>query len=185
MKNIYLLIILLFTGCGINIDEEVNAEPIQTNITESKKINIKDYTIDKKAEYEVTAIVLSKREYSDETADLIPIDIVLGWGKMSVQSNVDKLDISQYNRWYHYYYKEKIDPRDVSDYSANTHIIPMNDSILEKIEDVDVGEKIVLKGYLVNVSKNKEGRVLNLNSSLTRKDTGAGACEVFLVEKVS
>lgn len=61
----------------------------------------------------------------------------------------------------------------------------MNDSILEKIEDVDVGEKVVLKGYLVNVSKNKEGQVLNLSSSLTRKDTGAGACEVFLVEEVS
>lgn len=182
---INLFMITMFLGCGnITVQEEVFSSPIQKDLVGEPILKLKNYSIEKKAEYEVTAIVLSKKEYSDMASDLIPIDLALGWQKMSIQSNIDKLDISQSNRWYYYYLKEKMDVSDVSNYSANTHIIPLNDQILKKIEDIDVGQKIFLKGYLVNVSISKDNRQMNFYSSLSRIDTGAGACEVFLVEDI-
>jgi hypothetical protein len=181
-----IFILILLTGCGkITVQEEVFSEPKQKDLVGAPILNLKNCSIEKKAEYQVTAIVLGKKEYDDMASELIPIDMVLGWQKMSNQVLIDKLDISQSNRWYYYSFNEPMDYSDISNYSANTHIIPLNDAILKKVEDIEVGQKVFLKGYLVNVTiPGKNGWTMHFNSSLSRIDTGAGACEVFLVEDV-
>ena len=63
--------------------------------------------------------------------------------------------------------------------SANTHIIPANTQVASQIQSMRPGQVIELNGYLVNASAPDGWR---WRSSLTRKDTGAGACELFWVE---
>ena len=59
------------------------------------------------------------------------------------------------------------------------HLIPANDTIERRIKAARVGQVVTLSGYLVDV---KTDTGWTINSSLTREDTGAGACEVIWVE---
>lgn len=182
MIKLYIITIVLFlSGCDgkITVQEEINHIPYQKDIA-PKSIKLKDAEIQKIAEYKIDAIVLSKKEYSDKMSDLVPIDLALGWGPMSKQELINKLNISQSGRWFYFFYKEGIDVKDVSENSANTHIIPLTNDILEKIEDLDIGSKVTLKGYLVNLKYN----ALEMKSSTSRNDLGSGSCEVMLVQEV-
>ena len=62
------------------------------------------------------------------------------------------------------------------------HLIPANDSVARDIANVQEGEIIEISGSLVEITTNDGWR---WKSSLTRNDTGAGACEVILVESIS
>src|SRR5687767_11976454 len=60
-------------------------------------------TITPLAKYGVTAVVLSRSRYwNDSAADFAPVDLALGWGPMSVAGVINDLDISQSGRWYEY-----------------------------------------------------------------------------------
>lgn len=60
-------------------------------------------------------------------------------------------------------------------------MIPANDGIERQLKSLRPVNLVRIKGFLVEVS-NKEG--LHWKSSLTRSDTGAGACELLWVEVV-
>jgi hypothetical protein len=49
--------------------------------------------------------VLSKARYrTGRECEISPVDFALGWGCMSNQAVIDKLDISQGGRWYEYHW---------------------------------------------------------------------------------
>ncbi len=61
------------------------------------------------------------------------------------------------------------------------HLIPATSDIEDQLEDVRAGHIVRLRGLLVNVSGPNGW---TWNTSLTREDSGAGACELFYVESV-
>lgn len=65
--------------------------------------------------------------------------------------------------------------------SANMHLIPATGRIRQQLEKARPGNIVRLQGSLVGVT-GPQG--YTWNSSLTRSDTGAGACELFYVESV-
>jgi len=71
--------------------------------------------------------------------------------------------------------------KEIETSSANMHIIPANEQVEDELDDILVGEIILLKGYLVKVTTDDGFRWV---SSLSRNDTGNGACEVVWVEKL-
>jgi hypothetical protein len=62
------------------------------------------------------------------------------------------------------------------------HMIPANDDIKKTLEDLRPGEVIDLKGFLVLVTRPHGWK---WKSSLSRTDTGMGACEVVWVDELS
>ena len=155
-------------------------QPTQENISASSTFNFKETKISPLADFEITAKVLSRKNYTfDETASISPIDLALGWGRMSDEKVLDTLHISQSNRWYHWNTDKLIIPRrEIETHSANMHMIPSTQDIEVILETVKNGDIIHLKGQLV--------RVDNINgsywkSSTSRTDTGAGACEIIFV----
>lgn len=101
---------------------------------------------------------------------------------MSDQTIVDKIDISQRRRWFFWKTDSFPFPRkELEASSANMHIIPANDQIEDVLDDILVGEIILLEGYLVAVKADDGWK---WKSSLSREDTGGGACEVVWVEKL-
>ena len=58
-------------------------------------------------------------------------------------------------------------------------MIPANDKIEKKLKKLDRDDLIYLEGYLVKIDR-PDG--WHWQSSLTRDDTGAGACEVIWVD---
>ena len=69
----------------------------------------------------------------------------------------------------------------IETHSANMHMIPANAEIESQLESIRPGNMVHIKGLLVEVTS-KEG--WRWKSSLTRTDTGFGACELVLVESL-
>jgi hypothetical protein len=186
MMTKYFIILLFLVSCSeIKQPAGILARrfPQQTRITELKVWRINDFIIKALAKYELKAKVLSKKRYRfDEGALIAPYDLVLGWGRMSDQAVIDRIDISQRSRWYFWKAKHPPIPKaEIAMCSANMHIIPANKIVKSELEDVLVGEIIYLKGFLIEVT-GKNG--WHWKSSLSRTDTGNGACELVYVEKL-
>lgn len=156
-------------------------QPIQNNLSISKEWHKDKYTIKALAEYKIKARVLSRNNFSTgRESDLSPVDFALGWGPMSDQSIIDKIKITQSNRWYHWETNASPIPlSNISLNSANVHIIPGDDLIAKKLDDVYRGSLVDMKGYLVEVNA-PDG--WHWKSSLRRDDTGGGSCELFQVD---
>ena len=143
------------------------------------------YTIKPLADFSIKARVLSREDYSmGREADLSPIDLAFGWGPMSDTAVIKRLTISQSGRFYFWRYEgtPPIPDQDIISHSANMHLIPANNDIHKKLKTVRQGQVVSLKGHLVAVNA-PDG--FTWTSSLTRDDSGAGACEVIWVTAVS
>jgi len=156
-------------------------QPKQTNINVIKKWELDQFYFKALAEYQIKARVLSRNNFSiGKESEISPFDLALGWGTMSDQSVIDKIDISQSNRWYRW--KADVLPipaREISLNSANVHIIPKDETMKDKFDNVYSGSLIEMKGYLVEITTTDGWR---WKSSLKRDDTAGGSCELFWVE---
>ena len=143
------------------------------------------YTITPLARYKITAVTLSRERYRlDPGAKLSPVDLALGWGPMSVASVINDLSISQSGRWYEYSYRNEppLDPSAISKHSANTHCLPADAEVRQKLLAIKRHDLVVLEGYLVEVAGADGYR---WRSSLTRDDARGGSCEVLWVTAVT
>lgn len=185
-KHFIILSFLLFLSCSeIKQPPGIFApdKPKQSKIMQPKTWDKNGYHFTALAKIDLRAKVLGKEKYNfDRESDIAPYDLALGWGKMSDQSLVDRLDINQRTRWY--FWKTDVYPiprKEIEISSANMHIIPANDLVEDVLDDILVGEIILLEGYLVAVKADDGWK---WKSSLSREDTGNGACEVVWVEKL-
>lgn len=142
-----------------------------------------EYEITPRATFDIEARVLSVEPYKlDGGAKLSPLDFAVGWGPMSDTAVLEHFRITQGARFFTLYPDEgAIDIRTALLGSANMHLIPATAWIRDRLEDVRAGNLVHLRGYLVSVL-GPNG--YTWNTSLTREDTGAGACEVFFVESI-
>lgn len=145
----------------------------------------KNHFIEPLAVYKISARILSIEKYwFDAHSDVAPVDWAVGWKEMSDSRVLDQLKMSQGNRFYFYNWKTSSflpTPEVMKNTSANMHLIPSNEYIEDQIKKARVGDLVDLKGYLVRVNK-KDGT--EMLSSLTREDSGAGACEVMWVTDI-
>ena len=165
-------------GNGIIASLQPAQDPIQPNKTE---FNFKGYTITPLQSFQIEARVLSTKNYSlDREADLSPVDFALGWGSMSDEAILSKVDISQSNRFYYWHVDEfPIPRRDIETQSANMHMIPADKQIEKTLKSVRPGQVVKFSGYLIEAKANDGW---HWKSSLTREDTGNGACELVFVK---
>lgn len=177
---------LLWPEKVISYPEGVTApdQPRQTNLANPKVWQKDNFTIKAIAEYKITARVLSRNNFSiGRESKLSPVDFALGWGSMSDQMVIDKIEITQRNRWYHWRADHyPIPPDQISLNSANVHIIPKDEAIEDKLDDVYKGSLIEMKGFLVEITT-EDG--WHWKSSVRRDDTAGGACELFWVEELT
>lgn len=157
--------------------------PVQLAMAIPKQWSIDRYTLTALASFDIEARVLSEHRYrSDREAELSPIDLALGWGPMSDPNVLNQLDISQRDRWYFWRAQSLPVPRqDIEHNSANMHMIPASPTVAAQLQKIQPGSVVHLIGYLVE-AKAEDG--WHWRSSLTRTDTGNGACELVYVEKV-
>ena len=139
-----------------------------------------DFTLTPRARFDLVARVLSTERYRfDAGAALVPEDFALGWGRMSDSAVLRTVDISQAGRFYHWSVQAfPIPRREIETHSANMHLIPADAGVRRALGRVRVGQLVALDGYLVDADR-ADG--WHWRTSLTRDDTGAGACELFYV----
>lgn len=140
----------------------------------------KGYTLQPLQDFRIEARVLAAETYrSDREAELSPVDLALGWGRMSDSAVLDQIRISQSGRFYFWRVEDFPIPRqEIERSSANMHLIPASDAIERRLKAVRPGQTVRIGGWLVEAQA-RDG--WHWRSSLTRNDTGAGACELIFV----
>ena len=158
--------------------------PTQIGVKDIRWFDRGMYQITPLASFEIKARILGRENYLfDAGAELVPVDLALGWGPMSDSEVLEHIDISQSGRFYFWKVKQfPIPRRDIETHSANMHLIPANDRVEAILDDTREGQVVALRGYLVRADR-ADG--WEWQSSLTREDTGAGACELIWVEELA
>lgn len=165
-------------------DDEL-AAPVQRDLKDGPRFALNGIAAQALAEYTVRARVLSVERYRfGRTAALAPLDFALGWGHMTDAKVIDQLDISQSGRWYFWRYEgaPPLPEDEIVRSSANTHLIPADRAVAKALGRATVGERVTLRGYLVELAA-ADG--WHWTSSLRRDDSGDGSCELLYVQAVT
>jgi hypothetical protein len=157
--------------------------PRQESVSGLAPFSFEGYQITPLARFSATARVLGTERYRfDRESDLVPLDLALGWGPMSDSRNLAEIEISQGNRFYFWRTKTLLLPReDIARQSANMHLIPRDAAMRKRLLEARPGHLVSFEGFLVEVQSPEGWR---WRSSLTRDDTGRGACELVWLERL-
>jgi len=157
--------------------------PVQVATAGGRTFTRNGYQLTALASFEISARVLGAEHYrADREAQIAPVDLALGWGRMSDTEVLSRIRISQSGRFYFWNTDDfPIPRREIEMYSANMHMIPADDRIEAVLKSVRKGQLVTVRGYLVE-ARATDG--WSWRSSLTRTDTGAGACELIWVESM-
>ncbi|KAF1708812.1 hypothetical protein CSC70_11935 [Pseudoxanthomonas kalamensis DSM 18571] len=139
------------------------------------------YRLTPLAGFSIEARVLSRKDYrSGRESELSPTDLALGWGRMSEDAVLSQLQISQSGRWYHYRWRDSppLPPTEMVRNSANMHMIPADRSVARALNAVGKDSRVRIDGWLVEA---QSGDGWRWRSSLSRDDSGNGACELVYV----
>jgi hypothetical protein len=162
------------------------APPVQTELIPTEKLSIKgdegDVAIRLLAEYKLKGVVKAKKKYNDYPSQISKYDIAIAWGDLNKEEYDEHIKYTQGSRWYYYNYSRDF-PKNgsfIARNSANVHLVHSNEEILDKLRRIKRNDYVSIEGYLVEaIFPNGPWR-----SSLTRTDTGNGACEILYVIKV-
>ena len=195
MRKLWLMVVLGLAGLyGLRLCSPithapgvlVRTEPQQVDFTTAQAPIVKSgWTLKPLATFTMQARVLGSLRYDDgPPAQIVPYDLAVGWGPMSDTGVLDRIDIRQSYRFYHWTYwgTPPVSEQVILSHSCNIHVIPADDGILETLKSIRKGSLIRLAGVLVEASHPQGDKPWR--SSLTRTDTGEGACEIVYVKSL-
>lgn len=167
------------------------ADPIQIDLAGAENIAITfksgQGVIQPQAKYKIAAKVISKAKYhsvgENASKEFAPYDFLLAWGKTATTDLKGKVKFRHGNRWYEYWVKpdSPLSAEYIGQHSSNHHLFYASDDLKRAAARLKKGDLIELTGYLINFSGTAGGRTMQWNSSLSRTDTGGGACEIVYV----
>ncbi len=150
-------------------------DPVQQELAGAAPLRHQEYELTPRAAFSLEARVLSAEGYRwDGGADLAPVDDSTMLGRFKV---------TQGARFYTLYPQdEAVDLALALRHSANMHLIPSTDAVRRTLGSARAGQLVSLRGLLVDAARPDGFR---WRTSLTREDTGAGACELVYVESAA
>jgi hypothetical protein len=172
------------SGTGEPID--VSRDPLQT-ATGRPSFEIATrkgpVTLDPRAAFDAAAVVAGDEHYRfDDGAFLVPVDLVMTWGKLPEEPYRSKVSYGQITRYYFWHTPASdLDLHYIETHSANMHLIPADDNVRRALLSVGRGDRVRVQGLLVNARRD-DG--FHWTTSMTRGDTGPGACELVWVEQI-
>nr|WP_295377772.1 hypothetical protein [Pseudoxanthomonas sp.] len=168
--------------CPLPARVAAGGEPLQTDVPSGvRPFALQAATLTPLAGFSIDARVLSREDYhSGRESDLSPLDLALGWRRMSEDTVLDGLSISQGSRWYHYRWRDQppLEPSEIAHSSANMHMIPGSDAVARALAEIRKDDRVRIDGWLVEAQASDGWR---WRSSTSRTDSGGGACEVVYV----
>jgi hypothetical protein len=195
MRKVWLLVLLALGGVYVwrlcipvpRASTVVGSgEPTQINFTTPQAPMQKNgWTLQPLATFSLKARVLGIARYDGgATGELAPFDLALGWGSMSDTGVLERLDIRQRDRFYHWTFwgNPPVPEKDIVSHSTNAHIIPANEGVLRKLKSLQEGSMIQLDGVLVDATHPQADKPWR--TSLSRTDAGEGSCEIIYVKSL-
>jgi hypothetical protein len=175
--------------------DELKKDPIQTQ-TEKKEFEIEKngvvYIIKPLFNYELYGMIVSYHHssslldyYHEKWKDYLNIkDVCVIWDKNIESGIYEKLKFSNGSFTCYVNSKSNIAREEWLKYNnanlSNNHLLSNNEEINKKILSAKRGDQIYFKGYLIEYSIKNED--FKRGSSVTRTDSGDGACETIFIE---
>ena len=116
-----------------------------------------------RADYRIAARVLQSKHYDDWQAAFAPIDLALGWGKISEPQTDRWIEWRQSNRWYYYRLRRlqlfggSLSAEYIRAHSANVHIVPATTMLASALQQLERNSFVLLEGKLVDVEARRDG----------------------------
>lgn len=187
---------------------DVSKDPIQINYSEKQKENRKfeykslinghNIYMYPQAKYKIAGIAVAynysffiRNEFFDSAA---LYDLGLSWGKIG--------DKKFYQKYFECYSQKnemtgarvlwtKVKTREmpvtldyINTHFSHSHLVPANRNIMAALLKIKRWDKVEIEGELVNMRYYTKNKEMYTNTSLSRSDTGLGACETIYVTKV-
>lgn len=116
-----------------------------------KAINYQDRKFQPYAKFKATARILSKKWYFlDERADTSPFDLVIGWGPMSDERNLQFIFIDQSNRTFTCNTTHPpIRRESIRSHTMNLHLVPDGNLMSSKLWKLRPGNIVDIEGELL------------------------------------
>ncbi len=167
-------------------------DPSQVAVSEgSFNINAggESYEVQPLYEYDLYGLVVSYQHHNAKFGlhkswgdHLNVADFCVVWG-----DNVKTAKLNKLNFW-NGQFTCNVETRDMAawnsfntDQLSNNHLITTSDLVRDTLNNVNIGDQIRIRGSLVNYKYPHGGQ---RNTSITRTDSGNGACETIYVEQV-
>lgn len=196
MKKVALTLlgVVLVGYCALNRAQGVttgqpidyNREPVQAETDRAAfamETSEGRVTIQPRASFDIAAVVAASEIYRfDTSAFLSPVDLVLTWGQLPDEPYDGEVNYSQTGRFYFWSTRSsELDLGYIQSHSSNMHMIPATPNLKRALQSLDGGDRIRLRGLLVDAST-AEG--FTWGTSMSRTDDGPGACELVWVEEL-
>jgi hypothetical protein len=205
---IFLILFLIFIttfftrnnirNVDVIMDEVIN-QPVQEEISNAEEIKFKKdgylWQLMPLYDYEISGLVVGRMNYQifsiNKYTSLLPIDLGLIWGSnVANKAYQDKrIKFKQDSRWCWVWWEG--DAVFNLDEFSNNHLFTKEKDLSDKAKKINRGDQITIKGKLVDVTATPledngiPGQdTITWKSSTTRKDKGAGACEIIYVEDI-
>ena len=170
----------------------VRTEPLQSTVAapafgaHAGKV---DYRIAPVADYDITGLVVSRHDadawwdwiHAASNDHLNVVDLCMIWGANAADGAYEKMKFSS-GQFVCYVSSKDSDAWQPQYLRAlsNNHLLTENPVIARQLRQVRVGDQIRLRGQLVSYSHDA-GFAFTRGTSITREDTGNGACETVFV----
>jgi hypothetical protein len=162
----------------------VAESPVQEDISPKALPDRNGFHLTPVARYHLRARVLgTKRYHAGLQSHLVPVDVAIGWGRMSDQAALDQLRLTMGNRFFFYEWEgaPPIPKDELMRSAANNHVIAANPAVASAVSWLRVGQLVEMAGWLVDADGPEN---FHWPTSRRRDDTGNGACELFYVESL-
>jgi hypothetical protein len=150
------------------------------------------YVLMPRASYDISGLVVSQHR-GDALLNIYhkqdpgnTKDVCVVWGDNITNGSYLKMEYSSEEFSCYYTWSSVVTPPFSPERMSNTHLIPASDLIAEQIARIHIGDQIRMKGLLVDYRvADKHGHtIFTRRTSLTRTDTGNGACEILYVTEL-
>ena len=168
-------------ACPLPPAVAAGGNPLQSDAPAMAPFAVNGYHLQPLAGFSVDARVLSREDYRfGREAELSPTDLALGWRRMADDNVLSRLSLSQGGRFFRYAWRDQppLDPGEIVRSAANMHLVPANAGVARELERVRRDDRVRIDGWLVQADAADGWR---WRSSLSREDSGAGACELVYV----
>ena len=182
LSALTIFMVAFLSGCTEHDEVPLPPEPQQVNI-EPMRI---DAGMTALAEFSAEVVVLARREYPLDPDDVLsgasPLDLAVAWGAAASEEARAAVELTQSDRRYHWRARtsdmERPGVGDFTRHSGNWHMVPADEGVTRALASIEPGDRIRMEGGLVLLTF-PDGTYYA--SSLSRDDTGDGACEIFRV----
>ncbi len=150
------------------------------------------YRLTPRATYDITGLVVSQHR-GDALFNLYHQadpgnvrDVCVVWGESIANGSYRKVQFWSGEFTCSFAWSTAISPPFRPEHASNNHLLPADAAIARQIGAIEVGDQIRMTGLLVDYTVSKDGReIFTRPTSLTRGDTGNGACEILYVTGLS